>query len=155
MGNLLRFGHFVKDENCKTAEHAAAAELATLLLFQQHRFVPPKLTRRKSLPAAYLDPILWGSLMGLSQNRDGQQQNLDANLKALGVKSNHLNGEWTGVSLARWKDLIELMKKNHLEDDDLLVGLLCLRVYYAKLPGRNRTFWTFGWRSKGGQVCQS
>jgi hypothetical protein len=25
--------------------------------------------------------------------------------------------------LARWKDLIELMKKNHLEDDDLLVGL--------------------------------
>lgn len=91
---------------------ARRLRVASLLFFQPHRFAPARTTRTKSMAAVHLTPQLLGSLHGiawdLTSTSDYNDKVMASRLRDLGLKSNRLHGEWTGVSLVRWKDLIRL-----------------------------------------------
>lgn len=93
-----------------------AAKLATQLLFQADRHQPVRMTRTRSMAAAHLTPRRIGVLVATTAVSSGGAQNIDTRmasvlqvdhlLRAQGIRSNHVDDEWTGVSLQRWKDLL-------------------------------------------------
>ena len=58
--------------------------------------------------SAHAPPHMLGHLLGLGSTRAGRAR-VDATLADLGIASNRVRGEWTGVSLARWHRLVELL----------------------------------------------
>jgi hypothetical protein len=151
-----------------------AARLATLLLFQGDRFHPVRPIRTKSMAAAYLTPNRSGTIFGLAsaQNYPARVDSeagacipyqisdkvMQSELNQVGVsRSNYVDGQWTGVSLARWKELIQLSSSpSHLEShwiralwlhflwhtattkQDLLDFVLALEEQYASANGDTR-----------------
>ena len=96
---------------------AQVGQLASLLFFQgRDRYHPIRPIRTKSMAAAYLTAERIGMIVGLT-NFHNDVSKLDDNvmkeqLQRVGInKSNHVDGKWTGVSLARWKELIQLSSK--------------------------------------------
>jgi hypothetical protein len=88
-------------------------KLASLLFFQADRQSPVRMTRTKSMAAAHLTPRLIGTLLGvaLSSNNNSSRKNeerIRQILREEGIKSNHIHDQWTGVSVARWKELVTL-----------------------------------------------
>ena len=88
---------------------ARACALAEELFFQRERDQPLALTRSRSRVGYYLTPALLGHVIGLGALSpalsDGE---LDNALRGLGVETNKIHGEKTGVSLARWRRIIRL-----------------------------------------------
>ena len=88
---------------------ARACALAEELFFQRERDQPLALTRSRSKVGYYLTPALLGHVIGLGALSpalsDGE---LDNALRGLGVETNKIHGEKTGVSLARWRRIIRL-----------------------------------------------
>lgn len=123
-GNLMRIGQSVHPEAPLYYDHSSSAaslqafqasRLASHIFFQLIRESPWHVTRTKSLPAAYLTPALMGTLWGLGalvgQTTKDTKQFQSQVRKFLrdhhGIKSNYIKEtEWTGVSLARWMDLV-------------------------------------------------
>lgn len=97
---------------------APPAKLAVQLLFQAGRNQPVRMTRKRSMAAAHLTPQTIGTLVSLSnpmppreplpirQKPDSPILSVEDILRAEGIRSNHVQEEWTGVSLQRWKNLI-------------------------------------------------
>ena len=98
--------------------------LANNLFFQLIRESPIHMVRNKSMPAAYVTPEIIGCFLGHHHQQHRQQQRLSKTTKRknkndpnamlktqlrrdFGIKSNHIhNTKWTGISLARWMDLV-------------------------------------------------
>ncbi|KAL1500611.1 hypothetical protein AB1Y20_013263 [Prymnesium parvum] len=68
-----------------------------------------RLATSRSRAAAYLTPPLAGHILGLSLTH-APPPTVAAALRAAGVSTNHLRGERTGVSLARFARLVELLQ---------------------------------------------
>jgi len=90
----------------------SAARLTRLLYFQANPTAPLRPTRSQSQAAAYLTPCVWGTLLGLALDHEISEQQIARVLREkYGIKSNHVQETtWTGVSLARWKDLIRYLR---------------------------------------------
>ena len=121
--NLWRIGgHLLSQQKDKggnaaeattTVHLANAAHLTRALYFQPHAGAPIRPTRSKSMAAAYLTPPIWGTLLGLAL-RCRDDNDFDFAQQVLrdrhGIRSNHVRHDtWTGVSMARWKDLIRYL----------------------------------------------
>ena len=96
-GNLLR---------CGGAGLAAwgvdrSAALARELFFQPTRRDPLRATTSRSMAAAHATPLVLGHLLGLATS-GASRARVEETLAGLGIRSNRVGGEWTGVSLARW-----------------------------------------------------
>lgn len=118
--------------------------LMKCIFFQAHSGAPIRLTRNKSMAAAYFTPEIMGSLLGFSMLQDSKwnENEFRRTLREkYGIKSNYVNGEWTGVSLARWKELVfhlrsirDLCFKNKKassegQELDIIEGLLTTAVW--------------------------
>ena len=68
----------------------------------------PRPSRTKSAAATHLEPHVFGAVV--AQALRGAPADDAANLRALGVESNRVRGEWTGVSLQRHLDLVEALR---------------------------------------------
>jgi hypothetical protein len=67
---------------------------------------PIRNTRNRSHAAFWLTPALCGHVLGLAARRASEAEVVAA-LRACGVESNRVRGEWTGVSLQRFKRLAQ------------------------------------------------
>jgi len=105
VGNLSRLGGGLQFEDPLADGLSRASEMTSLLWFQLMREGPLHISRRKSLPAAYLTPSIMGTILGVSLSEQAADVR-QALRKHHGVKSNYVNEvQWTGVSLNRWDDL--------------------------------------------------
>ena len=88
-------------------ELVRASRLSSHLFFQLIRESPIHVSRTKSLPASYLSPSLIGSLWGLGESDLSLGDARKFLRERHGIRSNYIHStEWTGISLARWMDLI-------------------------------------------------
>jgi len=99
-------------------ELVRASRLASHLFFQLIRESPLHVSRTKSLPASYLSPSLIGTLWGLGESSSdpqswrGRNNNNPNDIRKIlrdrhGIRTNYIHStQWTGISLARWMDLI-------------------------------------------------
>ena len=127
-----------------TAEGAAAwalgnaCALAEELFFQRERSQPLALTRSRSRVAYYLTPALLGHVLGLASASPAlSDKELDAALRSLGIQTNKVHGEKTGVSLARWRRVIRLAAagggdSNSNEVGEQLATAMFLRVLWER-----------------------
>jgi hypothetical protein len=67
---------------------------------------PIRNTRNRSHSAFWLTPALCGHVLGLAA-RKASESDVVAALRSCGVESNRVRGEWTGVSLQRFKRLVQ------------------------------------------------
>ena len=76
------------------------------------RYGPVSPTGSKSLPLFWLQPNEIGTILGLAMinNRAPlKDYEIDKQLLAMGIETNHYKGKWTGVSLERYRKLIRLL----------------------------------------------
>ena len=76
------------------------------------RYGPVSPTGSKSLPLFWLQPNEIGTILGLSiiNNQAPLKDNeIDKQLLAMGIETNHYKGKWTGVSLERYRKPIRLL----------------------------------------------
>jgi hypothetical protein len=88
-------------------------KLFECLYYQPQPGAPVQITRSKSMAAAYLSPQIMGTLVGIAllcDTKFSEKEFRRILRDRLGIKSNYVDGEWTGVSLARWKELVECLK---------------------------------------------
>ena len=95
--------------NTKLPPPWAAAAALTLDLF-----APPRTgaslrpTRSRSAAFSHLNSADAGHVLGLGLSR-APADHITSTLKRCGIETNRVRGEWTGVSLARYKKLVELL----------------------------------------------
>jgi hypothetical protein len=82
--------------------------LAKLLFFQPQPGSPIRLSRSKSMAVGHVTPQILGTLMGISLLPPDERT--ETKFRQIlrdrhGIKSNYVDGKWTGVSLSRWKEL--------------------------------------------------
>ncbi|KAL3911677.1 MAG: hypothetical protein SGILL_007188 [Bacillariaceae sp.] len=108
-----------KNENAALQHQKTSSPLETpcrlmrCLYYQPQPGAPVQLTRSKSMAAAYLTPPIMGTLMGIAllPTASYSEKEFRRILKERhGIKSNYVEDEWTGVSLARWKDIAMCLK---------------------------------------------
>ena len=87
-----------------------SCDLARALFFRATPDDPLRATRSRSQAAAYLTPSLLGHVVGLSVT-GADDAAIDRTLRAHGVETNKLCGEWTGVSFVRWTRLVHKMRE--------------------------------------------
>ena len=92
----------------RDCEWSSAAALCRELYFQQRAGAPPLVSRSRSHAAAHLTSAAAGHILGLGL-RPKPDDTVLATLRAQGIESNHVDGKWTGVSLARYRRLIDLL----------------------------------------------
>lgn len=152
IGNLLRYSSSTPTPPSATisapaaaagADCSPAAQLARLLYFQPHRYVPPALTRTKSMAAAHLTPRRMGALLGLALSNTERMTTTTATaisdeegLAHIGIRSNFVDDERTGMSLQRWKDLLHLLRNPH-HKDAVLVQALWMQALWSVSHTKN------------------
>eukprot|EP01043_Picozoa_sp_COSAG02_P022791 COSAG02_NODE_1195_length_13940_cov_15.482407_4_plen_349_part_00 len=89
----------------------ASAALALALFHAVEEGAPLRDIRNKSFPASWLNTELFGRVLAVAQQRSGQARETDCRpaLQQLGIRSNHVDGEHSGVSLARFEHLLPLL----------------------------------------------
>ena len=92
----------------RDCEWSSAAALCRELYFQQRAGAPPLVSRSRSHAATHLTSAAAGHILGLGL-RPKPDDTVLATLRAQGIESNHVDGKWTGVSLARYRRLIDLL----------------------------------------------
>lgn len=100
-------------ENAKMSPLETPCKLMQCLYYQPQPGAPVQLTRSKSMAAAYLTPQIMGTLMGIALLPDKKYSEKEFRRlfkERHGIKSNYVEGEWTGVSLARWKEIVMCLK---------------------------------------------
>ena len=85
-----------------------SSELTHAIFTQQSRGDPVRATRSRSQAAAHLRPDAIGVVLGLGISR-ARPEYARQRLQRCGIETNRVRGEWTGVSLARYKRLVELI----------------------------------------------
>lgn len=88
-----------------------SAALALALFHAVEEGAPLRSIRNKSLPASWLNTELFGRVLAVAQQWPGQAGETDCRtaLQQLGIRSNHVGGERSGVSLARFEQLLPLL----------------------------------------------
>ena len=142
LANLRSWHAFVQqnksqpNNNIHHPSWTRAHELAHQLFFQPHAGATMRVTRTKSLPASYLTPTIMGQLMGcqgqstmiLQEQQQQRQNNTDKDTSSslimaqlvrdhCRIRSNYVHGKWTGVSMARWQDLLTALPPMSLEEE--------------------------------------
>ena len=87
-----------------SADQSAALVLA--LFHAAEEGAPLRPVRNKSLPASWLNTELLGRVLAVAQLCDTEHQ---AALQQLGIRSNHVGDQRSGVSLARFEQLLPLL----------------------------------------------
>ena len=98
--------------------------LARELFYQREdgnkrRFGSIALTNSKSQAAYWLSPKLAGTILGLAISEStpplnsSKRRSIDEVLISAGIACNYVNGEWSGVSLARFRKLIALLSADY------------------------------------------
>jgi hypothetical protein len=97
-------------------EEDALAALALALFHAAEEGAPLRPVRNRSLPASWLDTELLGHTLALAQQQHHHQhpasvvpKDARAALEKLGIRSNHVGGVRSGVSLARFEQLLPLL----------------------------------------------
>jgi len=156
--------------------------LANNLFFQLIRESPIHMVRNKSMPAAYLTPEIIGCLISHqhqqsvisqtapSNRRDGSRKQSDPNaiLKSelkhyFGIKSNHIyHTQWTGISLARWMDLVVPANNSEIDStassmyalyQQSLVSALWLIALWGVTPSKKSLVGYYEAVEKAGIIC--
>lgn len=110
--NLLRYGSVQRKSSQQKHDFMAPGRLARALYFQAQPGAPLQVTRSKSMAAAHVTPPIWGTLLGMGLNQTSSKDFRLALREQYSIKSNHVAGEWTGVSLARWEELKSAWDRN-------------------------------------------
>ena len=93
---------------------------------------PLRATGSRSQAAAYLTPSLIGHMVGLSVTQ-ADNDTIERTLRAHGVESNKLHGEWTGVSFVRWTRLVHMLREAlTLGGEGSPALMLALRLVWEK-----------------------
>ncbi|KAG7354836.1 hypothetical protein IV203_004192 [Nitzschia inconspicua] len=129
LGNLMRLGQrqgisisFDKDEDAASCskdmilshELEQASFLANNLFFQMIRESPIHVIRNKSMPASYLSPAMIAFFSSYSlhiSQHQPQSVAKDILQRDFGIRSNYIHDQKTGVSMARWMDLMGTQTK--------------------------------------------
>ena len=90
----------------------------------------------QSRVAAHLSPQLFGHIVGLSVTGANPAQVKDC-LGALGVATNRINGEWTGVSFERFQRLVRLINGLWREEKHASSTSLLMRFLWEKARSKN------------------
>lgn len=106
-GNLFRHG-----EEGQHISHGfgPAVALAHELFRDGARGSVVRLATSRSRASAYLSPEITGHVIGLGISA-APRAVIDATLRSVGVRSNRVHDVWTGVSLARFRVLVELVRE--------------------------------------------
>ena len=88
---------------------AAACLLSRELYVEPRPGAPVRLTRSRSAAVSHVTPSAAGTILGLAMRRSPPEAVASCLLKHCGIESNRVRGEWTGVSLARYRKLIDLL----------------------------------------------
>jgi hypothetical protein len=111
-------------------------KLLKCLFFQPQPGAPIRFTKSKSMAAAYFTPQIMGTLMGTALLSKKKELSEEAFRRILldrhNIKSNHVQGRWTGVSLARWKEIVNHLRATQNGD---AASLTSDNDEYAKLEG--------------------
>eukprot|EP01043_Picozoa_sp_COSAG02_P041700 COSAG02_NODE_3479_length_6673_cov_3.496197_4_plen_315_part_00 len=87
-----------------------SAALVLALFHAAEEGAPLRAVRNKSLPASWLDTELLGRVLDVAQQPGrGYEAGYRTALEQLGIRSNHVCGERSGVSLARFEQLLPLL----------------------------------------------
>ncbi|KAG7337721.1 hypothetical protein IV203_020292 [Nitzschia inconspicua] len=129
LGNLMRLGQrqgisigFDKDEDAASCSKdmilshqlEQASFLANNLFFQMIRESPIHVIRNKSMPASYLSPATIAFFSSFSLHNSQHQPHSvakDILQRDFGIRSNYIHDQKTGVSMARWMDLVRTQTK--------------------------------------------
>ena len=103
--NLLHAERLVHGPLC--CGYGPALELSRELLHEPAEG-DVRLAASRSRAASYITPALAGHILGLSLAQ-ASTSDINSALRAAGVQTNRVGGEWTGISLARWRRLVELV----------------------------------------------
>ena len=153
--------------------------LANNLFFQLIRESPIHIVRNKSMPAVYLTPEIIGCLLGYHHQqvskrtlgktpcKGSKESNaiLKKQLKRdFGIKSNRIHHtEWTGISLARWMDLVipfpqDSVGNTHSDDiygmyQQSLVSALWLIALWGTMPSKESLLGYYEALERAGIAC--
>jgi len=87
-------------------------------------------TRSGSQAANYLTPAALGHILGLALTH-APSSKISATLKEIGIKTNKFQNEWTGVSLSRYIEIVQLLKDSIQIEWSPAIPLL-LRLVWEK-----------------------
>lgn len=116
------------------AGYGAAASLAQEMLHEAADG-EVRLCRSRSRAAAYLTPAIAGHILGLSLSRASATV-IDITLRSIGVQTNRINGEWTGVSLARFRRLVSLLQESISESSSTPAVQLLLMCTWERVENK-------------------
>lgn len=94
-----------------------------------------RLSRSLSRAAAYVSPVIAGHILGLSLS-NASAATVNSTLHSLGVRTNRIHGQWTGVSLARFRRLIAIVRAGVLESASTPALPLLLRCVWERARSR-------------------
>jgi hypothetical protein len=114
INNLLRISSTGLDEGTTFDNHIGnSSSLAAALFFQIIRESAIFQSRTKSMPAAHLAPKMIGGILSHSLFHPNEADFKKYLKDDYGIKSNKIHGDqWTGISLARWVDLLRFSSRN-------------------------------------------
>jgi len=95
----------------------------------------PRPCRNPSKPIAYTTPRVLGHILGLAVSR-ASEADVQKTLKENGIETNRVNGTWTGVSLARFKRLVSLIREAYQADEATPAVPLLTRIAWEKAEGK-------------------
>jgi hypothetical protein len=185
--------HTPQEENTDNHDHRWSGLLSSVgflsnnLFFQLIRESPIHMVRNKSMPAVYLTPGMIGCLLALQQqppkaaSSENEQKGGGSNhrkssdnepkrvvkevlKREFGIKSNHIGDtQWTGISLARWMDLVILDTTRNSSSDDFpievcqqsLVSALWLMALWGLAPSKETLLDYYEALEKAGISCSS
>ena len=107
-----------------SSSQSIEGNLARELFYQREdgnkrRYGSIALTNSKSQAAYWLSPKLAGTILGLAISEStpplnsSKRRSIDEVLISAGIACNYVNGEWSGVSLARFRKLIALLATDY------------------------------------------
>lgn len=107
-----------------------ACALSKDIFFQQHPGGPVRATRSRSKAASHLSVSLLGQIVGLALS-DVSDKKIASTLRAFGIESNKIDGEWTGVSFVRYTRLVDTIRSAWLENPATPALMMILQVVSA------------------------
>eukprot|EP00960_Hanusia_phi_P063059 765353-Hanusia_phi.AAC.1 len=108
-----------------------AVQLSRLLFHRRDASLPLRAVRSPSMAAYHLDPSAIGHILGLAVARADEEEVRNV-LEACGIRSNHVKGRRTGVSRARYVEIVRLLSKGLARPSRPFLLLLLLSFLWEK-----------------------
>jgi hypothetical protein len=97
-----------KQQAASTVGWESACALAVELFAPPRPGAPLRPTRSRSAALTHLSSAAAGHVLGLGLS-GASAERVETTLRRCGISSNRVHGEWTGVSLARYVRLVDLL----------------------------------------------